>query len=317
MNFPVFDLHCDTAFALLGDDYRQRCSLRRNAGHTDLERASLLPAYVQCYACYTCPQELLDVPISPEQLFGLEYEHILSEIERNCDCIRLAVNGADIRRNKQEGLMSAILTIEGTAGFGYDSARLDDLYQKGFRITTLGWNEENILAGSHATGGGLSEQGRAYVKKAQQLGMIVDVSHISDKAFWDIMDIACKPVIASHSNSRTVCNVSRNLTDDMFRAICATGGVSGINLYADFLGCAADLDTVCDHIFYFMDLDPTGKHIALGGDLDGCNSLPVGFDGVQSYPALAERLIYRGMSQETVYDIFWNNALGVIERCCT
>jgi membrane dipeptidase len=130
------------------------------------------------------------------------------------------------------------------------------------------------------------------------------------------MDITEAPVIASHSNSRSVCNVSRNLTDEMFRQICKVDGVAGINLYADFLGETPNLDSVCDHIFRFMELDPTGKHIALGADLDGCDSLPDGFTGVESYPALANRLLERGLSENTVYDIFWNNAMEVFKRCC-
>jgi membrane dipeptidase len=102
----------------------------------------------------------------------------------------------------------------------------------------------------------------------------------------------------------------------MFLEICKTDGVAGINLYAEFLGVAPTLDTVCDHIFHFMELDPSGKHIALGGDLDGCEALPQGFTGVESYPVLANRLIERGLDQNTVYDIFWNNAMEVFKRCC-
>ena len=146
--------------------------------------------------------------------------------------------------------------------------------------------------------------------------MIVDVSHISDEAFWDIMDITKAPIIASHSNSRAVCDVSRNLTDDMFRAICQSGGVAGINQYAAFVGETPDLDTVCDHIFHWLELDPDGKHIALGGDLDGCDKLADGFDGIQSYPALAQRLLERGLTEQMVRNIYWNNAMGVMEQCC-
>ena len=98
----------------------------------------------------------------------------------------------------------------------------------------------------------------------------------------------------------------------MFRAICQTGGVAGINQYAEFLGEQPTLDTVCDHIFHFLELDPTGKHIALGGDLDGCEQLSRGFEGIQSYPALAQRLLERGLNEETIRDIFWNNALNVL-----
>ena len=97
----------------------------------------------------------------------------------------------------------------------------------------------------------------------------------------------------------------------MFRAICRTGGVAGINQFGEFLGDAPTLDTVCDHIFHFLELDPTGKHIALGGDLDGCEKLSQGFEGVQSYPILADRLVERGLDEGMVRDIFWNNARNV------
>ena len=210
--------------------------------------------------------------------------------------------------------MSAVLTIEGTAGFGFDPALLEDLYQIGFRITSLGWNEKNPLTGSHVTGGGLTDIGREYVREAQRLGMLVDVSHISDEAFWDIMKITQAPVIATHSNSRSICGVSRNLTDDMFRAICDCGGVAGFNQCDVFVGEQPTLDTVCDHILHFLELDPQGSHIALGGDLDGCEAMPEGFDGVQSYPAMAERLLARGVDHQTVEKIFWDNAFGVMER---
>ena len=210
--------------------------------------------------------------------------------------------------------MSAILTIEGPAGFGFDPALLDNLHQIGFRISTLGWNESNVLTGSHVTGGGLTDQGREYVKEAQRLGILVDVSHISDEGFWDIVNMTQAPVVATHSNSRAICGHSRNLTDDMFRAICQTGGVAGINQYAAFLGEAPTLDTVCDHIFHFLELDTAGTHIALGGDLDGCSGFVQGFTGVESYPALADRLLQRGAGETIVRNIFWNNGLDVLRR---
>ena len=313
MNFPVFDLHCDTALALLDKECKPRKNLRANDLHIDLNRAGELAGYAQCFACFTTP--LYDRP--PVLVFERELETITAQIALNHDKIRLAYSPDEIARNKDEGIMSAILTIEGPAGFDFDPELLQMLHQVGFRITTLGWNEKNPLTGSHVTGGGLTDQGIEYVREAQRLNMLIDVSHISDKGFWDIINITEKPVIASHSNSRAVCNVSRNLTDDMFRAICQTEGVAGINLYAGFLGENADLRTVCDHILHFMELDPTGKHIALGGDLDGCEHLPRGFTGVQDYPKLAELLLQCGLNNTTVYDIFWNNSIGVMKRCCT
>jgi membrane dipeptidase len=312
VNFPVFDLHCDTADILIRDDDDITCELYSNSAHIDLKRAGELHGYVQCFACYSTYGKK-----NPVDLFEKKMIAILSEIAKNENRIRQVFTAEDIENNIQNGLMSAILTIEGPAGFGFDPALLEDLYKVGFRISTLGHNENNPLTGSHITGGGLTEQGRAYVNEAQRLGMIIDVSHISDEGFWQIMDMIQAPVIASHSNSRAVCDVSRNLTDEMFTEICKVGGVAGVNLYSCFVGAEPTLDSVCDHIFHFMELDPTGKHIALGGDLDGCDTLPKGISGIESYPALANRLLERGLDDTTVHNIFWNNAMEVFKRCCT
>lgn len=312
MNIPVFDLHCDTALTLLGESRNEAGSLKKNQLHIDLERASKLEAYCQCFACFTTPMMQEWNKLSPIVIFERELATIQREVDKNKRLISFAYSADEIEANREKGKMSAILTIEGPAGFDFDPELLDNLYQIGFRITTLGWNESNVLTGSNVTGGGLADKGREYLKEAQRLGMLVDVSHISDQGFWDIMDCTQAPIVASHSNSRALCNHSRNLTDDMFRAICQTGGVAGINQYAEFLGEQPTLDTVCDHIFHFLELDPSGKHIALGGDLDGCEQLSQGFEGIQSYPALAQRLLERGMNEETIRDIFWNNALNVL-----
>ena len=313
MNFPVFDLHCDTAYELLGKSKRECGLLLKNECHIDLERAATLPGYAQCFACYTTPLEKLPEGTSISELFEREMVTVLREVESNRDKISLAYSADEIEANLKNGKMSAILTIEGPGGFGFDPALLEDLYKIGFRITTLGWNEKNVLCGSHKTGGGLTEQGREYVFEAQRLGMLIDVSHISDEAFWDIMEITQGPVIASHSNSRAVWDNSRNLTDDMFKAICDTNGVAGLNLYPDFLGENATLDTVCDHVLHWLELGGE-KNIALGGDLDGVERLPVGFTGVQDYPKLTQCMLARGISEQTVYDIFWNNAIGVMKN---
>ena len=225
MRFPVFDLHCDTALGLLGKDMEQAGNLRSNSLHIDLERASRLPGYCQCFACFTTPYMEKWAKTSPVVVFERELVSIQRELDRNKDLMKLAYSPKQIRENLAAGKMSAVLTIEGPAGFGYDPALLEDLYKIGFRITSLGWNESNPLTGSHVTGGGLTDQGREFVREAQRLGMLVDVSHISDEGFWDIMDITQAPVVATHSNSRKICDVSRNLTDDMFLAICKTGGV--------------------------------------------------------------------------------------------
>ncbi len=316
MKFPVFDMHCDTAQALLGRNLDTFGNLRKNDLHIDLDRAGTLPGYAQCFACFTTSDRCYPNNLSAIQVFERELAVILRELEKNNDVIRLAYSAKEIEKNYQAGIMSGMLTIEGPAGFDFNPELLEDLYKIGFRITSLGWNEKNPLTGSHVTGGGLTDLGREYVREAQRLGMIVDVSHISDDGFWDIMKITEAPIIATHSNSRAVWNASRNLTDDMFRAICETGGVVGMNMYSDFLGDAPTLHTVCDHVLHLLTLDPDGKHIALGGDLDGCSILPADFGGVQDYPKLSDCLLTRGLDERTVYNIFWNNALGVIARCC-
>lgn len=313
MNLSVFDLHCDTALTLLGEDLNQAGSLKKNAGHIDLERAGALGGYAQCFACFTTPYMEQWHGISPIVIFERELATIQREVDRNRDKIAIAYSPAQIRTNKEKGLMSAVLTLEGTAGIGYDPELLEDLHAIGFRISSLGWNESNPLTGSWKTGEGLSDQGREYVKRCQELGILVDVSHISDQGFWDIINMTQKPIVATHSNARAVCSHGRNLTDDMFRAICESGGVAGYNACRDFTGENPNLDTVCDHIFHFMELDPSGEHVALGGDLDGVEALPDGFEGVQSWPALAQRLLERGLGEENLGRIFWGNALRTLE----
>ncbi len=313
MNFPVFDLHCDTAFAMLGHKGEANKSLKSNDLHIDLSRAAALSGYCQCFACFTTPYMENWGAGSPRDVFHRELQRILSALEENKDCIRKVITPSDIDKNRQDGFMSAILTIEGPAGFDYDAGRLAELYELGFRMTTLGWNESNPLAGSHKTGGGLTQKGKDFVKTAQELGMLIDVSHISDEAFWDIMDITQGPIVASHSNSRRVWDVSRNITDDMFLAICRTGGIVGLNQYTDFIGKDADIYGACRHILHFLELDPQGKHIALGGDLDGCDTLPRGIEGVQDYPKIAQALADLGVADEIIMNIFWRNAIGVME----
>ena len=315
MNIPVFDLHCDTVTAMLGRDLSGRTPLRKNDLHIDLERLKQYPAYAQCFGFWFTTDLPLPRGIKIEDVMWRAVSLLQDQIDKNKDLIRQARSGADVRKNLEDGFVSAIFTLEGPAGIGFDPEKLEKLYNLGFRISTLGWTEKNSLTGSHVTGGGLTKRGKAYVKECQRLGIAVDVSHISDEAFWQIMDMTEAPIIATHSNSRTICADSRNLTDDMFRAICETGGVAGFNLCTDFVGENPTLDTACDHIFHFLELDPTGSHIALGGDLDGIDQMPAGFCGVQDYPKFAQRLAERGLDEATIKRIFWSNALGVIDKC--
>ena len=314
MRLPVFDLHCDTALAL-SERADQYTALRSNHRHVDLTRAGELGGYCQCFAMFTTPDFDKWYGKSAVEIFDAMLDNLEKELALNSDIIARAGSTAEIEANRAAGKMSAVLTLEGPAGIRFDAGRLEELYKRGFRISTLGWNEKNILTGSHVTGGGLTDAGREYVRECQRLGILVDVSHISDEAFWDIMDITEAPIVASHSNLRSVCDHSRNLTEDMYRAIVQTGGTAGINLCAPFIKSeGADFDATCDHIIRMLEIDPSGEHVSLGGDLDGCDELPAGFTGIQSYNALADRLLERGLDEQTIRNIYWHNTMGVMDR---
>ncbi|MBQ7231070.1 MAG: membrane dipeptidase [Oscillospiraceae bacterium] len=314
MRLPVFDLHYDTALAL-SERAEVYTSLRSNHRHVDLTRAGELGGYCQCFAMFTTPDFDKWYGKSAVEIFDAMLDNLEKELALNSDIIARAGSTAEIEANRAAGKMSAVLTLEGSAGINFDAGRLEELYKRGFRISTLGWNEKNILTGSHVTGGGLTDAGREYVRECQRLGILVDVSHISDEAFWDIMDITEAPIVASHSNLRSVCDHSRNLTEDMYRAIVQTGGTAGINLCAPFIKSeGADFDATCDHILRMLEIDPSGEHVSLGGDLDGCDELPAGFVGIQSYNALADRLLERGLDEQTIRNIYWHNTMGVMDR---
>ena len=314
MRLPVFDLHCDTALAL-SERAEVYTSLRSNHRHIDLTRAGELGGYCQCFAMFTTPDFDKWYGKSAVEIFDAMLDNLEKELALNSDIIARAGSTAEIEANRAAGKMSAVLTLEGPAGIRFDAGRLEELYKRGFRISTLGWNEKNILTGSHVTGGGLTDAGREYVRECQRLGILVDVSHISDEAFWDIMDITEAPIVASHSNLRSVCEHSRNLTEDMYKAIVQTGGTAGINLCAPFIKAeGADFDATCDHILRMLEIDPSGEHVSRGGDLDGCDELPAGFVGIQSYNALADRLLERGLDEQTIRNIYWHNTMGVMDR---
>ena len=166
MKFPVFDLHCDTALGLLGKDFYPEKQLKSNSLHIDLDRASQLPGYCQFFACFTTPWEKLPPNMTVEDVFERELNVILNEVGRNPDLIRQAFSPEEIEENRENGIMSAVMTIEGPAGFGFDPSLLQMLHTVGFRASTLGWNEKNVLIGSHRTGGGLTDLGREAMAKS-------------------------------------------------------------------------------------------------------------------------------------------------------
>ena len=305
--FPVFDLHCDTATELV----LQHQSWQKNSMQLDLDRASKLMSHIQVYA-FCCVYGNEFKPLSPadaEMRFFNAVSNFYTELERHKDTHRLCRSTEDMVAAVGEGKHPVLLALEGPEAIGCDPGRLGELKDLGFVMTTLTWNYRNDLAGSHVTGEGLSPKGKAFVHQAQDLGLVIDVSHLSDKAFWDLVDITSAPFIASHSNSRAICSHSRNLTDEQFKVIRNLRGVVGLNLYAPFLreSGKADFSDVKRHLDHWMELGGE-NYISLGGDLDGCDELPAGFTGIDSYNELGKYLVGQGMDEQRVLGVMNNNA---------
>lgn len=306
--FPVFDLHCDTAVELS----LQKKDWAENDLQIDLTRAGRLLTHHQFYA-FCCVYDRGGLPLPgplAESRFYTAVSDFYTQLEQQSEHARLCRNVEDLIAAARENKQGVFLSLEGPEVIGCDPDRLEELKELGFLMTTLTWNFPNALAGPHGTEQGLTEQGKAFVRRAQELGIVIDVSHLSEKAFWDLVDVTSAPIVASHSNSRALCGHTRNLTDQQFKVICNLGGLVGLNLYAPFLNerGKADFSDVKRHLEHFLELGGT-HHLALGGDLDGCDALPTGFAGVESYNDLGRYLMRSGMEELTVNNIFNNNAV--------
>ena len=305
---PCFDAHCDTISACTLEGR----SLRKNSGHLDLERLRRFSKAAQVFALYA------DGAGFPAGTLLRQCEAMrdvfLSEAARNRDILTFCPQGRGVKAANEDGKIGALLSIEGGELLNCDPANLELAAGWGVRSINITWNHANALSGSHMERPeqGLTDRGREWLRESQRLGLLVDVSHLSDRGFWDVMDMTDRPVIASHSNSRAVCGHSRNLTDDMFRAICQTGGVAGINFWLHFVGGAFSMEDILRHVDHFMELGGA-KHLALGGDLDGCDALAGGMKGLEDLPMLWNALSAHGYDNATLEDIFYNNLLRVME----
>ncbi|MEG1988290.1 MAG: membrane dipeptidase [Oscillibacter sp.] len=187
-----------------------------------------------------------------------------------CDAVRVVCNDGEITRAKSEGKFYILIGAEGLAAIGTDLGKLDDYYAFGVRHAMLTWNEENALAAGAATGkdSGLTPAGREAVRRIQEKGMLLDLSHLNEAGFWDVTRLATRPVIASHSNARALCDVPRNLTDDQLRAIRDLGGVVGLNVFHRFISPEREAQTV-------ENLARHGAHMV---DVMGIDHVGCGFD---------------------------------------
>jgi len=307
MRLPLFDAHCDTLFGMR--DTGQ--ALRENSLHVDLNRGGGYAPYAQFFAIFG---------FDGSQCFVDEYKLFEEALAINQDLMVHCRTGAQAREAAQRGKIAAFLAVEGAEILECSLERLGEAHQLGLRMLTLTWHTPNALSGTNAkeTERGLSDLGRKFVHSCADLGVIVDVSHLSEPGFWDVEEVAKKPFVASHSNSKRLCNHSRNLTDDQFLALVRAGGVTGINLYSAFLGedqDKVDIDTVIAHMEHFLSLGGE-KSIALGADLDGCEHLPRGIHGVQNVEKIAQRLLQKNYPEDLVCDIFYHNLMRVVDAVC-
>lgn len=191
------------------------------------------------------------------------------------------------------------------------------LHRLGVRLISLTWNQRNALAdgaGEDPGGGGLSRAGREMVREMNRVGIVVDVSHLSEAGFWDVLEASSCPVVASHSNCRALASHRRNLSDGQIRALAMVGGVQGITYVRDFLGSGEDLERVADHIGYALDVVGDDRHTGLGSDFDGVEVPVAGLEDVTHLPALADVLSRRGLSDESIARVFGYNYLEFFEH---
>lgn len=311
MKVPVFDGHCDTPMEL----WMQAQPLRSNTLAVSLERGQRLGGWAQFFAFCTA---WVAAKLPRPEIFARALDNFEGQLRENEDRIALCRTDAEAETAMRLGKCAAFLSIEGAEAVREDEGLLELAYARGVRMVSLVWNLPNGLAGSCQTGEGLTAKGKSFFRRAQKLGMIVDVSHLSERAFWDMTELAEKPIVASHSNSFAVCPHPRNLTDDQFRAIRDLGGTAGLNLYGPFLTehSRATFDDVQWHLDHFLSLGGE-SHIALGADLDGCEVLPEGFSGVDDYNRLGEFLKNTGYSDETIQNLFFQSLMGVMQSCTT
>jgi membrane dipeptidase len=235
----------------------------------------------------------------------------------------------EIDAAQQSGQIAFVLAMEGGEPVqdGIESLRV--FYELGVRVFGFTWNQRNLLAegvGEERAGGGLTELGREMVNEANRLGVLLDVSHLSIKSFWDMIVASDAPIIASHSNAKALCGHRRNLDDDQIRALAAKGGVIGINGVAAFITDdpkQASLDKMLDHLDYIANLAGV-EQVALGPDFvdylrvgpgsDSEESIdyPAGFENITKMPAVTAALLDRGYDESQVRGILGCNVLRVL-----
>lgn len=316
----IIDMHCDTIHELWeGRKRGEHMTLRRNNLMLDLERMKKGGYSVQNFALFVEQKPEISSFATVKELLSVFRE----EMETNTGWVSQVMNTKEILENEKEGKLSALLTVEGGEACEGRLENLQYLYDQGVRMMTLTWNfpneighpnfDENQDFFTPNTSEGLTETGIRFVEEMERMGMIVDVSHLSDAGFYDVVKYTKRPFVASHSNARSVCPWVRNLTDDMIRRLADRGGVVGLNYCADFLRDSRTGE---------LDIGRHARHIADVGGIE-CVGLGSDFDGIPPYQGcpkaeqmdkLAAIFEKNGFSQREIDKILYQNVFRVYKE---
>lgn len=317
----IVDLHCDTIMQF----YRGRHLDDMEDCHISLKKLKEGQCMAQCFAIFVPTHDSAvrsGVTEGPESYFDRACKRYYEEIERCGEEIRPAYTVADIEKNEADGKMSSILTVEDGVTLNGRIENVDDYYRRGVRMVALTWNYENSIGYPqdedpvlHAKG--LKPFGIEAVRRMNELGIAVDVSHLSEGGFWDVVKNTKKPFIASHSCARAICGRSRNISDEQLKALAERGGVCGVNYLAKLLhlptGADSDNDSsieeVVAHLKHMKKVAGTDV-LALGSDYDGMRSRLEWKDyaGTQKIVKALEEVF----SQDEIEKICYKNALRTL-----
>jgi membrane dipeptidase len=304
--YAMFDLHCDTLTACMNPN-RTGDPLDAPDAQFSLSKVPRDVHWGQCCAIFV-PDGL-----SAEESAAYYRTHQRSfarQMERFSHAVRPCRCAQEIENAWAKGKTAAVLSVENAAALGGQLGQVETLARDGVKLLTLTWNGENQIGSGYSTDHGLSPFGRAVVPMLEEYGIAVDVSHLNDRGFFQVLDLAKKPFAATHSNARAVCPHPRNLTDTQIQEMVARRCLIGLNYCSLFLrsdGKPATLDDLFRHVEHFLELG--AEHcLALGSDFDGAE-LPPCLDSPQKAAALFEFLQNRGLSAELCRQIMFQNAL--------
>jgi len=320
----VVDSHCDTILQWMGVDLytgSNRGGLtfgeRNTKGQMDIPRMNEGGVDAQIFAVYTQPQ-FKEGPLALKRAMQM-IDVFQTEIGKYPDKVTFAKKTDDIYKAEKEGKIAALLSLEGGEPLCGDLGVLRMMHRIGVRCITLTWNQRNMIAdgvGERRTNSGLTNFGVQVVEEMNRLGMLVDVAHLSDSGFDDVIATTKKPIIASHSNCRSLSNHPRNLTDDQIQAIGENGGIIGIVFAPGFIDRDPAKQTVTrllDHIDHIRDLVGL-EHIGIGSDFDGFPGLPKGLEDVTKMPNITKGLLEKGYSETDVKKILGENYLRIFKE---